>query len=69
MTKHEQTKLLETILDSMKASLLTRVEHFPENWDGIEIRQYVADKFRQEIAPMHLKRLRRYKNDVMTRPL
>lgn len=69
MNKHDQAKLLESVLDNMKASLLTRVEHFPENWDGIEIRQYVADKFRNDTRPMHLKRLRRYKNDVMTRPL
>lgn len=69
MTKHEQTKLLEAILDHMKGHLMSKVEHFPENWDGIEIREYVADKFKQEARPMQVKRLRRYRNDVMTRPL
>jgi hypothetical protein len=69
MTKHEQTKLLEAIIDNMKASLMAKVENFPENWDGFEMRQYLADQFAQEARPMDRARMRNYRNDVMTRPL
>jgi hypothetical protein len=56
MTKHEQTKLLEAIIDNMKASLMAKV-------------QYLADQFAQEARPMDRARMRNYRNDVMTRPL
>jgi hypothetical protein len=80
VTKHEQAKLLEAILDNMKAAMMAKVDRFPENWDGIEIRQYLADhgieirqyladQFALEARPMHRKRLRNYRNDVITRPL
>lgn len=69
MTKHEQTKLLETILDNMRAHLMSRVEHMPENWDGFELRQYCADEFAREVRPMDRARFRSYRKDVGTKPL
>jgi hypothetical protein len=57
-------------MQNVTASLLDKAEHFPADWTGIEIRQYCADHFKTHVVmPMHAKKLRRYRNDVITRPL
>lgn len=70
MTKAEQREFLKTLMQNVTASLLDKAEHFPADWTGIEIRQYCADHFKTHVVmPMHAKKLRRYRNDVITRPL
>lgn len=48
MTKQEQTKLIESFLNSMKKDLLNKIEKLPENWDGWEIKHWIAEKFDSE---------------------
>lgn len=45
MNKQEQTKLIESFINSMKKDLLDKVEKLPENWDGWEIKHWIAEKF------------------------
>lgn len=48
MTKQEQTKLIESFFNSMKKDLLNKIEKLPENWDGWEIKHWIAKKFDSE---------------------
>jgi hypothetical protein len=48
MTKQEQTKLIKSFLNSMKKDILDKVEKLPENWDGWEIKHWIAEKFDSE---------------------
>lgn len=36
----------------------------PEHWDGIELRQFIAEQFAEHIAQMPPKRLEQYQKDV-----
>jgi hypothetical protein len=59
-------------------NILARIGDMPEEWDGIEIRQYVADKLRAEafLSPEALRarpfwktRAKDYRNEVIVRNL
>jgi hypothetical protein len=67
MTKAEQAVFVNSLLDSVKADILSKVEHFPENWDGFEIRQYITDTVNTSTnwCKMDNKRMKDYKNTVM----
>lgn len=65
MTRHEQFEFVESLMDSMQAAILIRIlnDSIPAEWDGIELRQYIADKFAAQIVKMEPKRMKRYRND------
>lgn len=50
MTKAEQYVLLDAFLESMAASLISKVPQMPLDWDGFELRQFVADAFAREAS-------------------
>ena len=53
-----------------KDSILTNIDKMPENWDGIELRQYIADKFADVcIGHMSKGRKREYNNIVLVNNL
>ena len=43
----EKDKFVHDILDDLKKEILIRVDRMPENWDGNEIRQFIADYYSQ----------------------
>ena len=49
----------EKIKDNIRLGLV------PDSWDGIELRQYVADTFLAHTTTMHKARLQQFKNDVL----
>jgi hypothetical protein len=66
MTKQEQTKLIKSFLNSMKKDLLDKVEKLPENWDGWEIKHWIAGKFDSEnLLSRNKNRLRDCENDIL----
>ena len=69
MLKRQQMDLLGSIINNVKSDLMDKVEHFPDDWDGFEIRRYIAEKFMEEARGMDRARMRKYRNDVRTRPL
>ena len=78
MTKAEKRIFIRDLIRSVKTNVLNTVPEMPDNWDGIELRQYLADKFAdaslltRPIGPtsQHLRRRKKnYKNDVLVRNL
>lgn len=71
VTLADKVSFVEELTEDVKRSLLKNIERVPEDWDGIELRQWIADSF-ADAAParvMDRSRRRRYHNEVLTRNL
>lgn len=68
MTFREQAQFISELTENVKQQMLRTHASgkIPENWDGIELRQYIADKFSQCIikSTMSRTRKREYNNTV-----
>ena len=64
MTKVEQLDLLGSLLDSLKSGMLGHAMEIPEDWDGFELREWIVDYARTQIAigsfPHNRPRRKRY---------
>ena len=72
MTKHEQTVFIDDLIASIRNEVMQRVPYFPDNWDGHQLREYVADvagRSRSTLMIEDRRMKREYRNDVATRPL
>lgn len=69
LTKEEKIKFIEGILDTMRESLLKKVDKMPEEWDGFELRRLIADYAEEQIAfaKMDKSRRRAYNNTRIVR--
>ena len=45
MTKAEKRAFIRDLIWSTEKTVLEAVSAMPENWDGIELREYIAEKF------------------------
>jgi hypothetical protein len=68
MTNHEQrifvSELVNRVLDDLMAAVATK--KLPPEWDGIELRQWIADQFdRTRLGTFRGARKRDYKNAVL----
>lgn len=73
MNTEDKKQFITNLMDSLKQSVLERVEKMPEEWDGIELRQFIVD-YTEDQVRIHKdmlkgKRLRDYKNEVLVRNL
>ena len=72
MNKREQAKLARELCSNLKADMLKAVARIPDAWDGIELRELMADLARNYSAfqrlntPDFKKRLRDYRNTRAT---
>lgn len=70
MTREEQRQYILDCCAAQQRYLLERLDKVPENWDGIELRNWFADAaisgYRYE---MPRKRAKEYKNDVIVHNL
>lgn len=67
MTRQQQYKFVRELIGNVQATVLAKLAHIPEEWDGHELRQYIAEAFElqaQTIDPRS-KRMRDYKNAVL----
>lgn len=72
MEKHEQISFVKDLLDNIFLNFFREAQkgNIPENWDGFELHQFVADKAK-ELAHVDMgkKRRRDYNNEVLIRDL
>lgn len=63
--------LIEQLIDNLKRDVLKRVDRMPEEWDGHELRKFIADYFSMHYAFTDLgrKRLKEYKNTCLVNNL
>ena len=66
MTRSQQVEFVESICDSIKKKFYMEIAgKIPEEWDGIELRQWIADFTSEQVCfvKMDRKRKRSYNND------
>lgn len=61
MKKEEKRRFIEDLLDSVKKSILAKVDKMPDEWDGKELRWYIVDYVNLEVEWERDKRSSRYK--------
>lgn len=71
MNTQEKKRFIRDLMGSVQKELLGKVLNMPEHWDGIEIRQRIAEKFASETFPHMLigKRKREYRNTCIVNNL
>jgi len=71
MTLREKKKFIRDLMESVFAEMRAKAASLPEEWDGIELRELLAEKFRRETCPslMTGRRKRDYRNEVIVRNL
>lgn len=72
MTKTDQHRIVTELINSVSENLFAKIASVPEEWDGIELRQWVADTFNDESTQPRLlngKRLKDYRNTIATTTL
>jgi hypothetical protein len=72
MTKKEKIKFIRELTASVTASIIDKIPDMPDEWDGIELRHYLADKFMAQCMTYSRgsdrsaqRRYREYKNTVL----
>ena len=73
MTTQEQIKLIQDLTESVTHQLVEDIqnEKVPQNWDGLELRQLLDERFNQQTLTHFLQtpRGRDYRNTVNTENL
>ena len=70
MRKEEKVEFIKDIIKAVKRQILSNLNMIPDDWNGIELRQYISDMYSKTIVVrMDKKRKRKYNNDVVVRNL
>lgn len=72
MTKREQRALMNQMVTGLRKHLSGKLKDIPADWDGIELREWMADATREQYAMSHLfnrGRKRAYNHARLTRNL
>jgi hypothetical protein len=66
MNTRDKAAFVRDLISSVRTDLLKKVSRTPEEWDGHELRQWIADSFREQAYSNVLKgkRHRDYVNAV-----
>ena len=64
MNLREKRAFVRSLANSVRDAILARADAMPDEWDGHELRQFLADEFEREKSPrvMSGRRLRAYRN-------
>lgn len=66
MDNKDKKEFVEQLIDNIKNDILSRIEAMPENWDGVELRMYIRDKFADCVfGDMQKRRVRKYRNELI----
>ncbi len=67
-TVSEKRQFISDLIQSVRDEILSTVSKMPTDWDGHELRQLIADKFRNQASRRITgKRLKEFRNEVATR--
>lgn len=71
MNRAEQHEFVRDLTKTIRDGVLRDIAEgaVPETWDGLELRQLLADRFEASVFPMDRSRKRAYLNEAMTRNL
>ena len=73
MNKPEKRRFIRDLIANVQKDVLAKVDLMPAEWDGVELREYVAHKFQESTLFAHRPDMRHrasdYRNEVITRNL
>ena len=70
MKAEDKKRFIDELISDVRETVQSKVVAMPEEWDGVEIRQYLADKFAQAAyMKMDRKRKQAYRNTVLVENL
>jgi hypothetical protein len=74
MTKADKKVFIDDLCMSIKNDLLDKVDQMPEEWNGVELRELLYEKFKDArhgffTSNPRSKRAKEYKNHIMTHNL
>lgn len=71
MDRNDKRRFIEDLTANIKEEIINRIPRMPEEWDGIELRRYIAEKFNElgNFGEMSRSRAKNYKNEVLVRNL
>lgn len=71
MTRHEQLIFISDLTENLRKDIQRKINSgaIPENWDGFELRQLLADKAAESTVNMTRTRKRNYHNTVIVNNL
>lgn len=67
MTKQEKINFINDLLGMAKNDIIKEVEKMPDNWGGVELRQYILNYTKNHIAwtKMNENQYKEYLNDTI----
>jgi hypothetical protein len=70
MIRQEQRRFVRELITNIKRDVINSITRgrVPPEWDGLELRQLLADKFQQSVLPLTGDRKKAYENTVLTNP-
>lgn len=70
ITRQDQKRIITELCDYMKTYLLARADRIPEEWDGLELREWFSQQAHYEAAGrLTGTRLRECRNEIIVRNL
>lgn len=72
MNSKDKKRFITNLCNSVKLELISKIGKMPENWDGIELRELICDKFKNETYlgnDKKSKRFKDYQNEVLIKNL
>ena len=72
MTKKDKKRFIRELTRSVTKTVLAKVNKMPEEWDGHELRQFLADYYQDSTSLMrkdYRSRYRAYKNERLVNNL
>ena len=71
MTVQEKRRFITELCNNVRDEILQKAENMPEEWNGIELRRYIAERFESCIMRdmMTRKAIRDYNSEVYSRNL
>lgn len=72
MNQKEKRRFVKELVRSVAAEVVANISRMPDEWNGHELREYLADKFAESrFPPCHggKRRLRAYRNEKICRNL
>ena len=69
MTQAEKEKFINDLVGHVRREIVESIPKMPEEWDGHELRLYIAEKFSDKKNKLAPSRLKAYASEVLVRNL
>jgi len=74
MNQAEKIRFVDSLIANVARDIVANVPRMPEDWDGHELRRYIADKFEESAMTIgkdkqYRRRFLAYRNEVIVRNL